>query len=1567
MSVADKYQILSEVEHILVKPGMYIGSPQLINEPMHIVEGDFIVKKTIDHIPGLQRLYEEIILNAFDQTARSGTGCNEIRVNVSADENVISVWNNGQGLPVVFKDETNCYIPEMVFGMLRSGSNYDETEERVVSGLNGLGAKLVNIFSLSFNLETADSDTKKIYQQSWRDHMSEKDKPTIKSLGRKKPYTIITYSPDLAYFKIPRLSDDMVALMKKRLIDIGFASNSKVKTFFNDEELTIKRTEDYMKLYASITDHSDSFIVDASCERWTVGLSISTNGFMHASFVNGIHTSLGGSHVDHVFNVISKEVIEKLKSKKIEVKPSQIKDKLCLFIKCAIVNPIFDSQTKECLKMAKSKFGSEYVIADAFKKKLLSSNLIKILSNVADNNIMKDLSKTNGVKTARLIGIKGLEDANWAGTAKSQQTKLILTEGLSAKTFAMSAITVIGRDRFGIFPLKGKPLNVRDITLKKVMDNVEICSIVKILGLKYGTKYTDTMQLRYGGVISLTDADSVSGDTPLLLKDNETGMILHKTIEDLTDTYLPNLNGKEYGSNDRYLIWTESGWTRIKHIMRHKVTKKMFRVLTHTGCVDVTEDHSLLNPDGTEIAPVDCQIGQDLLHSFPKFNDSKTEFDPLTLNQFTVNELKKFVRSCGIQYKSLATKSNLIQSLQEYANRPEHTIPDEGEWIIQNTKENPECITHITNDEAWVMGFFMADGSCGIYSWQYTKKPKNRPNTYTFNRTNYSWHLDNCDKSLLDRSHVILTEIYGDVFNLVKLGRKGGYNANSTKPMYRLILNGGKKTKYIIDKYRELLYYKKSKYFHAILLNAPFATREQLFNGFYEGDGRHNKNEPMSFDCDGKITTQALYTLCSSLGLKVSINHDIKKPKVYTCHITAANGFLQKSKTIIKKIIELPTTADMYVYDLETENHHFQAGVGEMIVHNTDGNHICGLIMNVFHVFWPELLAMNYLGFCSTPIVKVSKNNKVLESFYTLNDYEAWIEANSHKHFTTKYFKGLGTSTAAEAREALSDIDNKIISFDADQLTNETMNLAFNKKQAEDRKLWLMERYSPKDNIDRKNRLCPVSDYINKELIHFSYYDNQRSIPNIMDGLKPSQRKILHTAIKYLSNGEMKVAQFGAKVAEKTDYHHGEASLMGAIIGMAQNYMGSNNINLLEPIGAFGSRLSNGKDAASPRYIFTALSKIAKCIFDSKDAPLLNYLNNDGILIEPEWFAPVIPMVLVNGALGIGSGFSTTVLKYNPEQICMYLLQKMRGEKPVKNLTPWYRGFNGSIEKLQPGKYVSHGVFEFNDVKRAVVIKELPIGVSTDDYKDTIEEMLADKGNEYVSDIHYGNSDTIVHMDIIINNKKYAEVRDMDSDAIRNMFKLSSKLSSTNMFLFNHKGIMTKYNNIYEIINEFFKIRMEMYDNRRNAIIDQLKYELMILANKVRFIKDVKSNKVKLATISDTSLLAFLVDNDYDQDRGINGSPLEEPTLKEFAYMIDMPIRTITLENAKKLQAKHDEKQAELDLMLDTTAVDMWEQDINDVIRANKEQNDSLIIANSMDKPKVVSKKKATKPRATKK
>lgn len=1133
-SISDNYQVLSDIEHILLKPGMYVGSSQLITEDMYIIEDGNITKKSIKYIPALQRLYEEILLNAFDQTVRDGTDCSEIHVNIDKETNTIIVHNNGQGLPIVLKEELDCYIPEMVFGMLRSGSNYSD-EDRITGGTNGLGAKLANIFSTTFTLETADSERKKLYVQEWKNNMSEKSDPKITSLGRKKPYTTITFQPDLKYFKIKTLTDDMIALMEKRLIDIGFASHSKIKTFYNGENKTIKKTEDYMKLYCTNEQQYDTFMVDSTCERWTVGVMLSSNGFNHASFVNGIHTSLGGSHVDHVMASISKEVIEKLKTKKIEIKPSDVKNKLFVFLKSTIVNPIFDSQTKECLKMTKSKFGSEYIMSDTFKRKLLNSDLLKLMMNVSESKLLKDLSKTSGTKTSRLIGIKGLEDANFAGTSKSPQTKLILTEGLSAKTFAMSAITVIGRDRFGIFPLKGKPLNVRGTAIAKVTANAEICNIVKILGLKYGEKYTDISSLRYGGVIALADSD-------------------------------------------------------------------------------------------------------------------------------------------------------------------------------------------------------------------------------------------------------------------------------------------------------------------------------------------------------------------------------------------------------------------------------------------VDGNHICSLILNIFHYFWPELLAMGYLGFCSTPIVKVYQKKETL-SFYTLNDYEAWLEQNTTKQIKTKYFKGLGTSTAAEAREALENIDTKIITFDSDELVNQSVNLAFDKKQTNERKLWLMERYDPKANINRTVQDVTISDYINKELIHFSYYDNQRSIPNVMDGLKPSQRKILYTAIKYLTNSEMKVAQFGAKVAEKTDYHHGEASLMGAVVNMAQTYVGSNNINLLEPKGAFGTRIVGGNDAASPRYIFTQLSDIAKKIFDSRDSQLLKYLESDGMSIEPEWFAPVIPMILVNGAIGIGSGFSTEVLQYNPVDICNYLSTLLEDKKPVKNLKPWYRGFNGSIERLASGKYRTIGCYQFNDIKRSLTITELPIGVWTDDYKDFIEAMFADKDDATIADIRYGNSDVIVNIEIIINPREYGKIREMDTDELLTKFKLSSKLSCTNMYLFNHEGTITKYNNVYEILKEFYLIRLDFYVKRRDAIIAVLKYELMILSNKVKFIEHVKAGKIKLQKIDDKSLLTYLVNNEFDQDHGVYGEPIDNPTLKEFSYMIDMPIRSITNENAEKFKQQQISKQEELDRIIAQTAKDMWKSDLQSVVEANNKAVDDLITANTSSAPT----KSSSKPRRSKK
>lgn len=1099
--IADKYKSMTEIEHVLNKPGMYIGSCQPLENEMFIADYDSetpkIIKKKILYSAGLERIYEEILLNAFDQTVREGTGCNEIHVDIDQEQGSISVMNNGNGIPVIRKEELGCYIPEMLFGRLRTSSNYDDSEERITGGTNGLGGKLAVIFSSEFILETIDSERKKSYVQTWSKNMAEKTEPIIKR-SVKKPYTRITFKPDLKHFGMDRLSNDTIMLMKKRLIDIGFASNPGVKTYFNKTNITIKKPEDYMKLYAH--PENEKFIIDTTCERWIVGVVLSNDGFQHAAFVNGIHTSNGGAHVTHVVDQITKEIIEKLKTKKVTVKPSDVKNKMFVFIKSAIVNPVFDSQTKECLKMPKSKFGSEFVMSDAFRKKLVSSTILKSMINVADNKLEKDLNKTSGTKKARLTDMDTLEDATWAGTAKASKTRLILTEGLSARTFVMSALNVIGRDAYGIFPLKGKLLNVRNVPISKVSANEEIKNIAKILGLNYSLKYESDAEmnsLRYGGVISLTDSDA-------------------------------------------------------------------------------------------------------------------------------------------------------------------------------------------------------------------------------------------------------------------------------------------------------------------------------------------------------------------------------------------------------------------------------------------DGTHISGLIINYFHHFWPALVQRGYISFCITPIVKVFKGNNILE-FYTLNDYKEWLE-KAKGQYRSKYFKGLGTSTAAEARDCLKDISNKLIKFERDDQCDEFVSLAFNTKRADDRKKWLMEAYDPTSSIDRNQRQVAISDFINYELSHFSTYDCSRSIPSIMDGLKPSQRKIIHIAIKHASKNEIKVAQLAPKVSELTDYHHGEQSLMGAIIGLAQDYVGSNNINLLLPLGGFGSRLALGSDAASPRYIFTKMNPIGLKIFDSRDSCLLKYLESDNVKIEPEWFAPVLPMILVNGTLGIGTGFSTSVLQYNPKDLANYIKNMLNGKNPEKTLSPWYRGFTGTIEKDSAGKYSTYGVWEFCDKDKSLHVTELPINVATDTYKAFCEKLLSQDGSP-LADVVYNNTDVVVSIKFVFKLSDYTKFKNKSRDQLAKELKLSSKLSATNMYLFNADGLIQKYSDIYSIIDYYYGKRLDLYAKRRQAMIEQLQYEIMILANKSKFIGFVKEGKIDQRTMSEASLLAIL-DKNFDKDTRATSTT----GLSAYEYLIGMTYRAFTNENKEKMLKALKDKQKELKIVMNTTPEQMWTTDLDSVL-----------------------------------
>jgi DNA topoisomerase II len=411
-----------------------------------------------------------------------------------------------------------------------------------------------------------------------------------------------------------------------------------------------------------------------------------------------------------------------------------------------------------------------------------------------------------------------------------------------------------------------------------------------------------------------------------------------------------------------------------------------------------------------------------------------------------------------------------------------------------------------------------------------------------------------------------------------------------------------------------------------------------------------------------------------------------------------------------------------------------------------DGSHIKGLIINFIHYQWPNLLKHGFLEEFITPIIKVSKNKKSHDnnnerSFYSMPEFEEWQKETADWHtWKLKYYKGLGTSTSKEAKEYFSNMNRHCISFEYSGIRDDlSIQLAFNKCLVDERKDWLTKYMESRRELaiegrtnssylyQKDTKKINYNQFINKELVLFSNLDNERSIPSIVDGFKPGQRKVLFACFKRNLVKELKVAQLAGSVAELSAYHHGEASLMGTIINLAQNYIGSNNLNLLMPIGQFGTRLHGGRDSASPRYIFTCMNPLTRLLFNAKDDPLFDYLNDDGQRVEPEFYCPIIPLVLVNGAEGIGTGWSSKIPNFSINDIIDNLKRIIRNEDPVP-MKPFYKNFRGEIEKISDLVFVVHGeialIEDYTDNKNdyTIEITELPVGVWTQNYKESVLE-----------------------------------------------------------------------------------------------------------------------------------------------------------------------------------------------------------------------------------------------------
>ena len=1059
-----KYDVLTDIEHVLQRPDTYGGS--VTEETWKINFNGKTEEQTI--VPMLFKIFDEAIVNAADNYTRN-VGMNYLYVDIDKEDGMFSVENNGKTVPIKKHPKKDAltgekiYTPEMVFFRMRSGQNFDDTEVRYEGGRNGIGIKLASIFSTISEVEIR-SRTKQ-FVQCYKDNMKTRGNVTCRDITHPYPKTRVFFKIDLSRFKIndqplTKIPDDVFELMIRRVYDVAACC----------PHLQVKLNAGYgynlvqvPKFYSRYLNEEPLFVSEK--KNWSVAVQLTDreNDSKDVSFVNNIWTRDNGHHVDHVKEEICKCLMQSQIVKRMGLKKRDIMKQIYVVMKCYLANPTFNSQMKERMTLPIKKFDTQFKMTGPLKKQLLSGPIIQRLQEIKDEKDGRTMKKNDGKKVKNLSILK-LTDAKKAGTKRSDECTLILTEGDSALALALAGLSVVKNDLFGAYPLKGKILNGEKANKKQWSDNTVIQNVIKILGLKHGVKYTSTKDLRYGHILIMSDQD-------------------------------------------------------------------------------------------------------------------------------------------------------------------------------------------------------------------------------------------------------------------------------------------------------------------------------------------------------------------------------------------------------------------------------------------IDGFHIRGLVMSMFSSHWRELLSIpGFIQVMKTPLVKAFNRKRLMKEFF--DEEQAKAYQKQHPTYTFKYYKGLGTSTAKEAKQYFSNLNQYRFNMSGDPLP-------LKRAYGDDTSFRKELSARPPEQNDGKT----YADFVNGPYATYVRADNVRKIPNLFDGLKVVQRKILYTFIKNHYKKEQKVAQMAGIIAKETQYHSGEDNISKAIINMAQDFVGSNNLPLLKANGQFGTRHCGGSDAAAPRYINTELHDYVKYIFPEADLPVLSYTPVDGHIVEPDEFVPIIPWVFVNGICGLGTGWVSDIPQHNPLTLIALTRYMIREQRFLNDINEWQeeaiwtKDHNGYY-KREDGKLYSYGNYKIQG--DTLTISELPVGVWTE----KIEHQLKNpKSKLEFSKVEESHTDTTIQF--VIKGVK-------DMDKMIGALKLK-KLVRENYVVFQDGSIVNKA--FPHIMNTFIGKRRWLYQRRKECQLKQMILKQREMSDKMKFIEACIAGKIPLTTASNLDLIAACMEH------GVNEKYL------------DINLRDLTKDKVDKLKASIDQMKREYKRLHDTVEEDIWEKELNELER----------------------------------